>query len=342
MTRRPVVLLDPSYRRVEDIFSPVRLEKLNSLAEVVWGRDDAMPPEAARDALREADVLIGTDWRYGDALEGARNLRAVVSIGGNFPEGLDYDLCFSRGIRVLSCAWAFGPQVAEMALGLAIAAGRQICAQDAAMRNGTETYFENADSTVLYDKKVGLIGYGGLARSLQPLLAPFRCEVSVYDPWLTEGYVRSCGVKPVDLQTLIGTSQVIFVLAVPTVDNQALLSRQVLEQIRPGAMLVLVSRAHVVDFGALTEMVLAKRFKAAIDVFPVEPLPKEHPIRRASWAVLSPHRAGCVKEAWLQIGDEVVDDVESILRGLPPQRMQVAQPELVRRYSVKGFHAGLA
>jgi phosphoglycerate dehydrogenase-like enzyme len=98
----------------------------------------------------------------------------------------------------------------------------------------------------------------------------------------------------------------------------------------------------VADFDALTEMVLAGRLRATIDVYPVEPLPKDHPIRRAKGAVLQAHRAGSVKEALHEIGQMTVDDLEAIVRGLPPLRMQIAQPELVRRYSPKGFHAGLA
>ncbi len=97
-------------------------------------------------------------------------------------------------------------------------------------------------------------------------------------------------------------------------------------------MLVLVSRAHVVDFDALTDLVLQGRFKAAIDVFPQEPLAADHPIRRAEGAVLSAHRAGSVQEGLWEIGAMVVDDLEAIVRGLPPQRLQQAQPELAPMY----------
>jgi D-isomer specific 2-hydroxyacid dehydrogenase, NAD binding domain len=129
------------------------------------------------------------------------------------------------------------------------------------------------------------------------------------------------------------TSQVIFVLAPPTIENGALLSRAVLEQIQPAAVLVLVSRAFVVDFDALKELVLAGRFKAAIDVFPNEPLAPDDPIRNATGAVLSAHRAGSVKEGLWEIGAMVIDDMESIVRGLPPQRLQSATPELASRYA---------
>jgi phosphoglycerate dehydrogenase-like enzyme len=125
---------------------------------------------------------------------------------------------------------------------------------------------------------------------------------------------------------------VIFVLATPTSENRALLSRDLLERIQSGAALVLVSRAHVVDFEALTELVIAGRFKAGIDVFPSEPLELDHPIRNAPGAILSAHRAGALPEALLQVGDRVVDDLEAIARGLPPRRLQVAEPELAAKY----------
>jgi phosphoglycerate dehydrogenase-like enzyme len=136
-----------------------------------------------------------------------------------------------------------------------------------------------------------------------------------------------------ELDALLETSKVIFVLATPSTENRALLSRERLERIQPGGVLVLVSRAHVVDFDALTELVVAGRFKAAIDVFPVEPLEADHPIRRAEGAVLSAHRAGPTVEGCHEIGEMVVDDLEAIVRGLPPQRMQIAQPELITRYA---------
>ena len=78
------------------------------------------------------------------------------------------------------------------------------------------------------------------------------------------------------------------------------------------------SRAHVADFDALTELVTAGRFKAAIDVYPVEPCPKDHPIRQAGDnVVLQAHRAGSVRESLWEIGSMVVDDLEAILRGHP-------------------------
>lgn len=335
MPDKPVVVVDPHFRQMDEIFAPADRDRLHRIVEVVWGRDEPMPLEAAKKALSQALAVVCTGWRYGDTLDSASHLRAILDVSGGFPRNLDYTQCFARGIRVLSSAPAFGPAVAEMALGMALAASRDIVAGDAAMRAGNEKWQRagNVGTFSLFGKHVGFIGFGGIAQCLGPLIEPFGCRIAVYDPWLGGGYLRSEGVEPLELEELIATSHVIFVLAAPSVENRALLSRELLEQIQPGAVLVLVSRAYVVDFDALTELVLAGRFRAAIDVFPIEPLPLDHPIRRAPGAVLSAHRAGNVREGLWGIGRLVVDDLEAIARGLPPRRLLTAQPELIARYA---------
>jgi phosphoglycerate dehydrogenase-like enzyme len=332
------VILDPNFRPMSPLFDNGELERLRSFAEVVWARDEPMPLEAVDPVRGEVEAIVtgcGVDkWRYGP-LETFPKLRAILEVGGAFPspELLDYAYCFAHGIRVLSVAPGFAPAVAEMALGMAIAAGRDIVASDAAMRAGREVwgYAGYVRDFLLFDKPVGFIGFGSIARQLKLLRAPFRCSLQVYDPWLTEAYLQTQGVTPASLETLLETAKIIFVLAVPSRANRALLNRELLSRIQPGAVLVLISRAHLVDFDALTEMAQAGRFKAAIDVFPVEPLPKDHPIRQAPGTILSAHRAGGGAATYHRLGRMIVNDLQAILSGLPPQEMQVAQPEIIQQ-----------
>jgi len=331
---KPKVILDPHARTLDEIFDPADLARLHELVDVVWGRDDPMPLKEFDRVKGDVLAVITRGWRFGP-VDDMPKLRAILEVGGRHPSpaDLDYDACFARGIRVLSCAPAFGPMVAEMALGMALATAREIVDGHVAFTQGDEVYLRasNAHTFTLYEQPVGFIGFGGLARNLRPLLAPFRCRIQVYDPWLPDSYLTNQGVTPVDLETLLATSKVIFVLAIPSAENRALLDRAHLERIQPGSVLVLISRAHLVDFDALTELVRAGRFKAAIDVFPQEPLPADHPIRSAPNTVLSAHRAGSVHAELRTIGRMVVDDIEALLHGLPPLAMQVAQPEIVRR-----------
>jgi phosphoglycerate dehydrogenase-like enzyme len=335
VTEKPVVIVDPHFRRMAEIFEQGDLARLREIVQIVWGRDEPMPAEEMRAVLPQAIAIVTAGWRYGGVLDQAPNLRAIIDVGGGFPPTLDYEQCYRRHIRVLTAAPAFARGVAEMALGFALAAAREIVAGDRAMREGVERWQHagNVGTFSLYGKSAGFIGYGSIAQALRALLAPFGCPLAVYDPWVSPGYLRSQGVEPVGLEDLLAGSRVIFVLASPTAENRAMLSRPLLERIQPGAVLVLISRAHVADFDALTELVLAGRFKAAIDVFPQEPLAADHPIRQAPAAVLSAHRAGSVQEVMWALGEMVVDDLEAIARGLPPRRLQAAQPELIAGYT---------
>lgn len=334
---KPKVILDPSGRRLRNIFSRADLARVYAAGDIVWGSDKPMPPDEIHKVRDDVEVIVAGAWRHGD-VSCFPKLRAILEVSGGFPspQVLDYEACFARSIRVLSCAPAFGPAVAEMGLGLALACARQIAWTDTAFRYGepnwSHTKFptEIGDTFTLYGKQVGLIGFGGLARALVPLLKPFGCPIQVYDPWLTPTYLRTQGVDPVDLDTLLSTSRFIFVLAVPGTGNKAFLSREKLNLIRRDAVFLLLSRAHVVDFDALTELLAAGRFRAGIDVFPLEPLPKDHPIRRVKHAVLSSHRAGAIAEGLRNVGRLVADDLEAICSNLAPQRMQLAQPEFIR------------
>jgi hypothetical protein len=107
MATKPIVVVDLHFRRMQEIFAPSDLARLHALVEVVWGRDEPIPLDQAHDALTTAEAIVCTDWRYGDALDQARALRAILGVSGAFPSNLDYHQCFERRIQVLSAAPAF-------------------------------------------------------------------------------------------------------------------------------------------------------------------------------------------------------------------------------------------
>ena len=331
---RHKVILDPAFRRMDEIFHPDDLARLHARCDVVWGKDEPMPSELIERECRDAFAIVTTRWRYGE-LADLPKLRAILEVGGRHPSPthIDYDYCRANGIRVLSCAPAFGPMVAEMALGMAIDAARDITAGHEAFRAGSEKYLwdGNVDTFTLYGETVGFIGFGGLAQCLKPLIEPFGCCLLAYDPWRTDQFLKDQGAEPVGLDDLLSRARVIFVLAIPSTENKAQIGIRELALIRRDAVFVLMSRSHVVDFEALTTALAEGRFRAAIDVFPQEPMPADHPIRSAPNVVLSAHRAGSIVGDSNLIGRMVVDDLEAMAQGLPPWHMQVAEPEIVAR-----------
>lgn len=235
---------------------------------------------------------------------------------------------------MLNCGPAYAEAVAELALGLALDLGRGISQADRRFREGTERYlFAGNDAVVsLFRARVGLVGFGSLGRELLPLLAPFRCQVSIYDPWLPASVIAKAGAAAVDLDTVLTGSEFLFILAGVTSENEGFLNAGRLARVAEGCCFVLVSRAAVVDFDALLDQVERGRFMAAIDVWPVEPMPAGSRARRMEELVLSAHRAGGIRSAFYEIGEMICDDLGLIMQGLAPVRMQPAAWELVRRY----------
>ncbi len=330
---KPIVLLDPHPRTLELLFSPEDLGRLKSLASMTVWEGGRMPAAMVEKHLPTALAVIGQTDLPRARLERARNLRAIVNVEGNFQPNIDYAFCFERGIHVLGAGVAFGTAVAEMALGMALGLARGIPAADRQFRKGREVYgrFSNQDSFLLSGADVGCIGFGNLGRALIKLLEPFRCRVRVYDPWLADRWLAEFGVTPSALDAVLAASRILFVLAGATADNEAMIGKRELDRMPRGACLVLVSRASLVDFDALTAKLRQGEIRAALDVFPREPFPKTHPLRRLDNVILSAHRAGSLASSYRLMGEMVVDDLAQILNGLPPLRLQRAERETVAR-----------
>jgi phosphoglycerate dehydrogenase-like enzyme len=331
----PTILVDPHPRTMDTTFEPAVRARLEALGDlVVHEGPGRMPDDVVEAHLADAVAIVGQTDLGADRIARAQQLRAVLNIEGNFLRNVDYEACFARGIHVLVASPAFAPAVAEAALGMAIDLARGITAADRAMRAGTESYdpdVSNGGSFLLAGSEVGVIGLGDLGRELVRLLAPFGCRVRAHDPWLPELAIRAAGAEPVGLDELLRASRVVFVFAAPTTDNQAMLGRRELGLLPEGAAVLVMSRAAVVDLDALVERAAAGRLRAAIDVWPREPVPAEHPARAVEGLLLSPHRTGGMPEAFRAIGRLVAADLELVLRGLPPVACRRAERETVGR-----------
>jgi phosphoglycerate dehydrogenase-like enzyme len=338
---KPIILIDPQPRTMRMIFEAESLRRLADVAELVTYDGGPMPAELLETYLPQASLLIGQTDLPRERLQRSSKLRAIINVEGNFLLNVDYDYCFTHGIRVLIASPAFAVPVAEMALAFGLDLARGITKADRAFRARAEIYGleSNRDSFLFTGCRIGIIGFGDLARAFRPMLRPFRCPVKVYDPWLPERELLLHDCIPAGLNEVLSSSDAVFVFASVTTENQGFLGARELELIRPGGIFVLMSRAAVVDFEALTEATRSGRLKVATDVFPEEPFAKDHAIRDLPDVVLSAHRSGGIQEAFYEIGRMVIADVELLLRGLPPVCCKSAQPETVGRIRSKPVKA---
>ena len=327
------IILDPEPRAVSDILSPDGEAALRAAHEVVeWQGED-------RDAfyarhLPGAEVLMSQQPMARDRLDLAGNLRAIFNVETNFLPNIDYEECFRRGIHVLAPGAVFALPVAEMALGMALSLARNIHGEHAAFLRGKEKWlFEgNSQSELLTGSTVGIIGFGDLGRALHRLLQPFGCRVQAHDPWISDGHLRRLGVEPAGFETLMQENRFVFVMATITTENRGMIDGQALAMMQPGAHLLLMSRAAAADFPALCAAAASGKVNVATDVFPVEPLPKDDPIRSVKNILFSPHRAGALTLALHEIGERVLEDMDLIKRGVAPVACRRAERETVSRF----------
>ena len=340
-TRRPLVLLDPHPRTPAMIFTAADRARLDALADVISVDAGAVPDAVVDKCLPRVVAILGQTPLPADRIARALKLRAVLNVEGNFFPNVDYAACFARGIRVAVASPAFARPVAEFALALALDLLRGVTRADRAFRRGHDVYGWRGNVGVesLFGARVGVVGFGNIARALVPLLRPFGCVVSAFDPWLPTSVMEDYGVRSTTLTDLLASARLVIVLAAPTAENRHLIGAQEFARMQRGTGLILLSRADVIDFAALREALSRGHIEAAIDVFPTEPVAADDPLRGCESALLSSHRAGGIDMALKAIGGMAVDDLELVLRGLPPVCMQIGHPETVamQRSRAGGF-----
>ncbi|MCP4382400.1 MAG: hydroxyacid dehydrogenase [Hyphomicrobiales bacterium] len=327
--KKPLLILDQHPRSVEELFSGEAFVALGSLCRVKGGRDGPMPASELDRLIETADFVVAARPSLDAArVAGARNLRAVIEVSGAFHAELDYAACFDRDIEVLSCAPAFKKAVAEMGLTMILAAARGLVAEHEAFRSGVELWRDDREDrdVSLFGQAIGFVGYGNIAKELHRLLQPFAPRITAYDPWLK---AFPDEVEPVDIETLFAHNRVVVVTAVPSSDNRGLVSESLIRTLPTGAHLILLSRAHCIDFSAALQAARAGRITFAMDVFPTEPVGLDDPLRTCPNVILSPHRAAAVKGGRQPIGDMILHDVKAILSGNHGRELLPAEPSRV-------------
>ncbi|WP_313056864.1 hydroxyacid dehydrogenase [Agrobacterium cavarae] len=329
---RNIILVDPLPRTLDLIMEPSVRARLEALGEVIVSEDRQMSAEEVERYLPDAVLIFGQTDMPRERLDRAPRLKAIINVESNFLPNVDYQACVERGIWVITPASAFASPVAEASLAMALDLARGITAADRAFRQGTERYGleGNSETFRFAGAPVGIIGFGDLGRELRELIRPFRNTVRVFDPWLPKEIVERLDCLPSTLDELLRESQVVFVFASFTSENEGFLGKKEFASMKPGAAFLLMSRAAVVDFPAMLEAAASGHIRVATDVFPEEPVKPDDPVRRVPGVLLSAHRTGGTRDAFYSLGSMAVADAELIMKGLPPRLCRRADPATAR------------
>jgi phosphoglycerate dehydrogenase-like enzyme len=334
---RTVILVDPLPRTLDLIMEPGVRARLEALGEVVVCEHQQMPANQVEELLPDTVLIFGQTDMPKERLDRAPKLKAIINVESNFMPNIDYQVCVERGIWVITPASAFASPVAEAALGMALDLARGITDADRDFRAGQEEYglAGNAKTVRFAGAAVGIIGFGDLGKQFRDLIRPFRNEVRVFDPWLPPEIIRRADCLQASLDDVLSKSRFVFVFASVTSENEGFIGRREFALMQPGSSFLLMSRAAVVDFPAMLDAVRSGHIKAAADVFPVEPVAANDPVRSIPGLLLSAHRTGGTRDAFYEIGAMAVADAELIMKGLPPQLCRRADPATASRLRSK-------
>ena len=282
--------MNEEFRPVRSITLPTQelLEAVSPLPEGiragVW--DVVGEPKGLEYGDIDAVVLpyaTGSDWK--EALDRVPNLKMLQAQSTGYdglPElvGPDVAVASAAGVHVAGTA--------ELAITLMLASLRGV---DAAVRNAESGTWDSRRYPGLADRRVLLVGVGGIGAAIAQRLEPFEVELTrVGSRARTDEHGTVHGAD--ELVELAGTAEVVVVITPLTEQTRHLINKEVLAALPDGALVVNVARGPVVDTDALTAEVLAGRLSAALDVVDPEPLPADHPLWKAPNAIITPHVGG--------------------------------------------------
>lgn len=278
-------------------FLPAEVEaQLPEVAERVELLDPALmgSPEAWSELLSNsgAEALI-SGWstpRLPEKPPAA--LRYVCHLTGSV-RGVVSRAQIERGLLVTNWGGSIARVVAEGTLMHILAATRRVGHWGPAMHRDRAWKNRSTETASLFGRRVGLHGFGQVARELTRLLEPFGVRVSVHAPDAAAAAAAGWRIQPVDtLEALFADNDVVVELAPLNPRTEGIVTERHLRLLRPGAIFVNTARGRLVDEAALVKVAREGRVFIGLDVFAVEPLPPEHPLRGLPNVLLTPHISG--------------------------------------------------
>jgi phosphoglycerate dehydrogenase-like enzyme len=266
--------------------------------------------EPLNDALRGADIVIAMRERTPftrDVLDSAPQLKLLVTTGlAN--AAIDLGACRERGIEVCGTG-GLRSSTAELTWGLILALARHVVAEDRSIRVGG---WQHTIGLELAGAQLGVIGLGHLGGEVARVGLAFGMEVVAWSQHLQAERAAEVGVRCVSKEELLSTSDVVSLHLKLSDRTRGIIGAAELALMRPAAYLVNTSRGPLIDEAALIDAVRARRIAGVgLDVFDVEPLPTDHPLRSLPNSVLTPHVGYVTGATYREWWSQVVDDIRA-------------------------------
>src|SRR5512133_89100 len=244
----------------------------------------------------------------------AGNELRVVGRAGVGVDNVNVEAATRRGVVVLNAPGGNTISTAEHAFSLLLSVARKIPHADANVRSKhwDKKSFEGVE---LYNKTLGVIGMGRIGSELSRRAISFGMRVVAYDPFLSATRARSLQVELVDeLDDLLTGGDFISLHTPLTAETRHILDAARLRKTKRGVRIINCARGGLVDEAALAQALRDGHVAgAALDVFEIEPLLADSPLRGAPNVVLTPHLGASTAEAQESVGIEIAQSIRAVL-----------------------------
>ena len=312
--RLRVALLD-DFEMIAD--SVPAYERLKARCDVSILRERLDSSEKIVTSLRAYDILLLMRERTRFSEKEYRqlpNLRFIAQTGKTSVH-LDLAAATRAGIAVAGTPSDTGTTTKELTIGLILALLRKIPQVNQRMR---EELWPAITGRMLEGKTAGIFGFGRIGMEVARILRVFNTRVLAYSRSLTQEKAAEAGAQCVSRETLFKESDIITVHIPLNANTRGAIGAGEFALMRPGALLVNTARGAIVSEPAMIEALQSGRLGGVgLDVYEVEPLPLDHPLRRFDNAILMSHRGYATQEILSERYEQAMENILKFIDGKP-------------------------
>jgi phosphoglycerate dehydrogenase-like enzyme len=300
-------------------------EKLKARARVTILQERLDSPERLQRVLSDADcILLMRERTYLQEKEISvlPNLK-FISQTGRTSRHLDLAAATRRGIAVAGTPTDTGTSTKELTVGLILALLRKIPQVNQHMR---EEAWPPIPGQLLEGKTVGVLGFGRIGKEVARIMKTFNTRVLAYSRTLTVDGAAPIGADCVSMETLLRESDVVTIHIPLNSNTRGMIGEKELGMVKRGALLVNTARGPIVSETAMIKALESGQLGGVgLDVFDIEPLPMEHPLRRHDNAILLSHRGYATVEVLRERYEQAMENILAFIDGKP---LKLLNPEV--------------
>ncbi len=261
----------------------------------------------------DAMIVRGRTKVTPTVLDAAKKLK-VVGRAGVGVDNINLPAARDSGVIVVNSPLATTTAVAELALGLMLAVVREIPRADETTKNG-QWLKKEFMGTELYQKTLGVIGYGRIGSGVGQRALGFGMHILGYDPFLSAEEIRLRGAEPVTLDEMLARSDMITLHIPLTPETKHILNAAAFDKMKQGVYIICAARGNVIDEEALLAALNSGKVAgAALDVFATEP-PGDSELVKHKKVIVTPHIGAQTGEAQERAAEDIATEVLAALSG---------------------------